>query len=261
MAGGPAPTWDPAQYARFEAERTLPCRDLIARVASASPARIIDLGCGSGASTALLRKQWPAAHLVGLDSSPEMITAARREDPAIDWVLQDVRAWRPREPFDLVFSNAALQWVPDHEELFPRLLGRVAPGGLLAVQMPANFDSGAHRAIREVAQSVPWAGRWGPDVRPPQIGPVELYYRLLAPRSQSVEIWLTEYVHVLPDAAAVTEWVKGTTLRPYLTALGSEADSAKFLKEIGRRIEAAYPRQPDGHVLFPFRRLFLVARR
>jgi trans-aconitate 2-methyltransferase len=261
MAGGSAPRWDPAQYLRFEQERTLPGRDLIARLGAATPKRIIDLGCGSGTSTALLRERWPDAHLTGLDSSPEMITAARKNDATVDWVLHDIRTWRSHVPYDLVFSNAALQWVPDHEDLFPRLLSSVAPGGALAVQMPANFDSPAHRAIREVAGSPPWAAHWGPHLRLPKVGGLELYYRLIAPRASAVEIWQTEYVHVLPDTGAVLEWLKGTTLRPYLSALGSAADEAGFLRDLSRRIEVAYPRQPDGRVLFPFRRLFLVARR
>jgi len=254
-------TWDPEQYLRFERERTLPCRDLIARIADLTPRRIVDLGCGSGTSTALLKERWPQAHLVGVDSSPEMITAARKNDPTIDWVLRDIRSWRAGEPFDLILSNAALHWVPDHDDLFPRLVGQLTAGGVLAVQMPVNSDSGAHRSIREVAQSPRWASHWTPNLRLAHVGPSDLYYRLLAPRCSTVEIWQTEYVHVLPDAAAVLEWIKGTTLRPYLTALGSAPDQPEFLAEILRKVEAVYPKQPDGRVLFPFRRLFVVARR
>jgi trans-aconitate 2-methyltransferase len=254
-------SWDPDQYLRFERERSRPIEDLVARFSDRSPSRIIDLGCGPGTSTAVLRQRWPTAHLVGLDSSPEMITAARRSDATVDWVLRDIRSWRAQPPFDLVVSNAALQWVPDHEELFPRLVAQVAAGGALAVQMPVNSDSGAHRCIREVAQSTPWRSRWGPDLLQPQVGAPELYYRLLAPVCASVELWQTEYVHVLPDPAAILEWVKGTTLRPYLTRLSSPSDQEAFLGTILRGLEAAYPRQRNGRVLFPFRRLFLVAYR
>jgi trans-aconitate 2-methyltransferase len=253
------PSWDPDQYLRFERERTLPCRDLIARLGGPDPRRIVDLGCGTGTSTALLRQRWPTAELEGVDSSAEMIAKARAATPEITWTLGDARTWRcPRSP-DLLFSNAALQWVPDHSDLFPRLMGALAPGGRLAVQMPANFDSPAHRSIRDVAQDRAWADRWPNDLAQPAVETREFYYDLLADRSRSVELWTTEYVHALPDAAAVLEWIKGTTLRPYLDALPAEPERAAFLGAIGVRIQREYPPRPNGTVLFPFRRLFLLA--
>jgi trans-aconitate 2-methyltransferase len=255
------PQWDPDQYLRFERERSLPCQDLIARIAGRSPDRIIDLGCGTGTSTALLRARWPEAEISGLDSSPEMIAAARKRDSAVEWVLGDIDTWRVSVPYDLIFSNAALHWLPDHETLFPRLLQQVAPGGALAVQMPTNGHSPAHRCIREVAASPRWSSRWGSKAAGSKEVPPEFYFDLLAPQSVQVELWQTEYVHVLPDAAAILEWVKGTTLRPYLDALASPEDQEAFLGQIARGLEAAYPAQRDGQVLFPFRRLFLVAAR
>ncbi len=190
-----------------------------------------------------------------------MIEAARKGDPGIAWEAGDIAAWRPGAAFDLVFSNAALHWVPDHAALFPRLMGSVAAGGALAVQMPSNFDAGAHRAIAEVARSPAWAPRWPPELRPAHVGSPEEYYRVLAPHATSVEIWQTEYLHVLPDAAAILEWVKGTTLRPYLSALPAASERASFLGEVRQKVAVAYPPQPDGRVLFPFRRLFLIAHR
>ncbi|MCI4372024.1 MAG: methyltransferase domain-containing protein [Thermoplasmata archaeon] len=255
------PKWDPAQYLRFERERGLPCRDLISRIGGIAPQRIIDLGCGAGTSTAMLRERWPTAELSGLDSSPEMIDSARSKGGTITWVLGDVRAWTDPRPFDLVFSNAALHWVPDHAELFPRLLKQLSPGGVLAVQMPTNSDSPAHRCIRRVAEGAEWVHRWPLGGSPSFVGPPEGYYDLLAPRAARVEIWQTEYIHVLPDAPAIVEWVKGTTLRPYLDALPSPVDRETFLAEITRGMTVAYPPQADGQVLFPFRRLFLLAHR
>ena len=254
-------TWDPSQYLRFERERTLPCRDLIARIGGPDPVRVVDLGCGSGTSTALLRERWPGAALVGVDNSAEMIAAARRSSVAAEWLVADIGSWQAAPPFDLVFSNAALHWLPDHERLFPHLLRQVAPGGTLAVQMPINFESPAHRAVREVAASPGWARRWPVDGAGPRVGSAESYYRLLAKEGPPPEIWQTEYVHVLPDAASILEWLKGTTLRPYLTVLSAPQDRDAFLAEIEELLRSAYPPQPDGRVLFPFRRLFLVARR
>ena len=256
-----AARWDPSQYLRFEAERSQPCRDLIARVLPLAPARIVDLGCGTGTSTALLRAQWPGASTVGVDNSPEMLAAARRAGPEVTWTVADIATWATEAPYDLVFSNAALHWVPDHAALFPRLFAAVAPGGALAVQMPVNGDAPAHRRIREVAGSPRWTDRWPADLPGSHVGPTETYYDALAPMARTVELWRTEYVHVLPDAPAIVEWVKGTTLRPYLTALPTDAERTEFLGEITEGVRAAYPSRPDGSVLFPFRRLFLVARR
>jgi len=255
------PKWDPDQYLRFERERSLPCRDLISRISVPRPGRIIDLGCGTGTSTVLLRERWPAARVAGLDHSPEMIAAARRNDPDVEWITGDFRSWTADEPLDIVFSNAALQWVPDHAELFPRLLRNVASGGVLAVQMPVNSESPAHRCIREVATRPTWAPRWDPHLARPKVESTDLYYRLLSAHTPEVEIWVTEYVHVVANAAAILEWVKGTTLRPYLDLLPSPEDREAFLGEVLTGLNVAYPRQEDGRVLFPFRRLFLLAHR
>jgi trans-aconitate 2-methyltransferase len=255
------PKWDPQQYLQFERERSQPCRDLVSRIVGSPPSTIIDLGCGTGTSTAILRERWPSARITGLDSSSEMIAVARAGDTSVEWVAGDLRHWAPAAPFDLVFSNAALHWVPDHGELVPRLLRYLSPGGVLAVQMPVNSESPAHRYIREVANRPSWAARWGSLPAPPAVGSVEFYYTLLAPHCSEVELWVTEYVHVVPDGAAILEWVKGTTLRPYLDRLPVPQGRERFLAEILRGVIDAYPPQTDGRVLFPFRRLFFVARR
>ncbi len=231
-ASDPTPTWDAAQYLHFAEERTRPCRELAARVAVTAPRHVIDLGRGPGNSTQVLAGRWPEADLAGLDSSPEMIDAARRSAPERRWVVKDIHDWIATNTalFDVIFSNAALQWVPDHSTIFPRLMGHVAPGGALAVQMPNNIDAPAHRAARSLAASPQWRDRFpGGGVREWHVHAPEFYYDLLAPKAARIDLWQTEYVQVMAGPEAIVEWYKGTGLRPYLTALGNAADREQFL--------------------------------
>jgi trans-aconitate 2-methyltransferase len=255
------PTWNAAQYLRFADERTRPCRDLAAAVTLEAPRRIIDLGCGPGNSTAVLAGRWPEAEIVGLDSSEAMIAAARRDAPDRSFLVGDIAAWTSEAPFDLVFSNAALQWVDAHEVVYPRLLAQVAPGGALAAQVPSNFDAAAHRAMRELAARPAWQGLLGGEVREWHVHPPAFYYDALAPRAARLDIWETEYLQVMPDAAAIVAWYKGTGLRPFLDKLPGEATRQRFLGDYLEAITAAYPARPDGRVLFPFRRMFVIAYR
>jgi len=262
LSGLVVPTWNADQYLLFDDERTRPCRDLVARIALASPRRVIDLGCGPGNSTDVLAGRWPDAELTGIDSSRAMIDAATRSHPARRWRIGDIAVWsREDEPFDLVFSNAALHWVHDHATVFPRLLERAAPGGALALQMPTNHHDGpAHRLMREVAASERWRGALA-GVRSWQVQAAEFYYDALAPGSARIDLWETEYVHVMPGPEAIVEWYKGSGLRPFLDALPSDSERAEFTADYLARIREAFPRRADGKVLFPFRRLFVVAYR
>lgn len=257
------PTWDATEYLRFADERTQACRDLAARVGIAKPCRIIDLGCGPGNSTAVLAERWPEAEIIGLDNSQPMIEAARRDFPSVRWIVADIPTWTSdREgPFDLVLSNAALQWVDDHANVFPRLLTQVAPGGALAVQMPSNFDGPAHRAMRELANSARWKGRFQRNVREWHVHDVPFYYEALAPNAARIDLWETEYIHVMSGAEAVVQWYKGTGLRPFLEALASDDDRSRFTDDYLREMRGIYPARRDGRVLFPFRRLFVIAYR
>ena len=252
------PSWDADLYLRYADERTRPAIDLVARIGVSEPRRIIDLGCGPGNSTQVLRQRWPEAHIVGLDSSPEMIAAAKEAHPDGTWLLGDVAAWTCDEPFDVVYSNAAFQWVPDHPALIPRLMGMVAPGGALAVQMPTHFHSPLHQLILEIAEMPEWREQLTAARGAIKVEKAEFYYDLLAPICRRVDLWETEYHHVLAGPEAILAWIRGTGLRPFLSAL-DDGGKNRFEELLLAGVEKAYPRRVDGKVLFGFRRLFLVA--
>jgi trans-aconitate 2-methyltransferase len=259
------PSWDSSQYLRFANERTQPSVDLTARIALDSPARIIDLGCGPGNSTAVLSHRWPAAAVTGLDNSPAMLATARRELTKFTWREGDIAAWaatnRQRDEFDLVFSNAALQWVPGHAALLPQLLAAVAPNGALAFQVPHSLDAPHQRCIRELAASPAWQPRFTSPPVSWHVEPPEFYYNTLAPHSRRIDLWLTDYVHVLTGPEDVVAWHRGTGLRPFLDCLPDDSARAEFLREYQAAITPHYPRQADGRILMPFRRLFVIAYR
>ena len=250
--------WDAGQYLRFADERTLPARDLVARIDLAPPRRIVDLGCGPGNSTAVLRERWPDAAITGLDTSAELLEAARHEHPGIDFVIGDIARWAPAEPCDLVFSNAALQWVGDHERLLPRLMQAVAPGGALAVQMPRNHDFATHALMRRVAAEGPWRDRLAGARDPSPVRPPEFYYDCLAPLSASFAIWETNYIQVMDGVAAIIDWLRGTGLRPFLSRLDT-AEQHAFLDRYAALLAEAFPTRADGKVLLPYPRLFFIA--
>jgi trans-aconitate 2-methyltransferase len=258
-------TWDDRQYLKFGDERTRPARELLARVPLTSAARVVDLGCGPGNSTALLRERFPSARLTGVDSSSAMLERARQELPGLDFVEADVASFHASEPPDLLFANAVLHWLPDHAALLPRLLAELRPGGVLALQMPRNFSEPSHRLMRETSADAEPGGTSSltrlasvRDLTP--VASPEFYYDLLAPLAQSVDVWETVYQHVMSDATAIVEWVKGTGLRPYLDALTAD-ERPRYLERYTAGIAQAYPARSDGPRLFRFPRLFLVAVR
>jgi trans-aconitate 2-methyltransferase len=256
-------SWSPAQYALFEAERNRPIHDLIARIPTDPVATAIDLGCGPGNSTELIARRYPDAAISGFDSSAAMIDAARQRLPDIAFTRDDITGWSAGQgAYDLILANAALQWVPDHATLFPALMQRLTPGGTLAVQMPDNLDEPSHRLMREVAAEGPWADRLSgaATARHPR-HQADHYYALLRDPADSVDIWRTTYMHVLQGGAhAIVEWVKATGLRPYIDPL-HDGERQDFLALYEAAIARAYPVFPDGTVLLPFPRLFIVARR
>jgi trans-aconitate 2-methyltransferase len=250
--------WDDRQYLKFADERTRPARELLGRVSVAAARRVVDLGCGPGNSTALLFERWPDARLTGVDSSLEMLERARRDSPGIEWVEADAGSFVSDEPLDVLFSNALLQWLPSHEALVPRLFAQVRPGGVLAFQVPHNFSEPSHRLMRETAG--PWSARTAGVRAQSAVGSPAFYYDLLAPTARSVDVWQTTYEHVMADAAAIVDWVKGTGLRPYLDVL-TQAERPAYLEAYTRGVDAAYPARADGKRLFSFPRLFVVAVR
>lgn len=250
--------WDPQRYLARAAERGRPFTDLLARVGSRSPSTVVDLGCGPGNLTAMLAERWPAARVIGVDSSPEMVAAARAT--GLEVVEADLREWRPPAPIDVLVSNATLQWVPDHRAFLPDLVGWLAPGGWLAVQVPGNYGEPAHVLLGELAESDRWRDRIGAGrvSRPAVHEPAE-YLATLAALGCEVDAWETTYLHVLSGEDAVLDWMTGTALRPVLAVL-DDAERREFLAAYGGALNRAYPRQPHGTVL-PFRRVFAVARR
>ncbi|MFM0310888.1 trans-aconitate 2-methyltransferase [Paraburkholderia sp. RL17-383-BIF-A] len=252
--------WQAKQYVLFENERTRPVRDLLAAVPATDVRSAVDIGCGPGNSTEALAARLPGAVVSGMDSSPDMIEAARKRLPQFQFEVSDIATWDAHGPYDLILANAVLQWVPDHERLFPSLVAKLAPGGSLAVQMPDNLDEPAHRLLREIAADGPWAARLSGLERTLRYD-AGWYYALLKPLCARVDVWRTVYHHPLAGGTdAVVEWFKGSALRPFLAELDA-AGQAAFLRRYRDAIAEAYPALADGTVLLPFPRLFIVATR
>jgi trans-aconitate 2-methyltransferase len=252
-------TWSAAQYSRFEDERTRPVRDLVAAIPRREVRTAIDLGCGPGNSTEVLAARYPAATVSGLDSSGDMIRAARERLPRIEFDVADITDWQAAAPADVILANASLQWLPDHASLYPRLVAQLGDGGCLAVQTPDNLAEPAHVVAREVAAHGPWSAKLA-GVKHPDRHDAGWYYSLLAPLCERVDVWRTTYLHPLQGHDAIVEWFKGSALRPFLAPLDTDEQWA-FLAAYRNGIAAAYPQLADGTVLLPFPRLFVVAMR
>lgn len=265
-----SPTWDPNQYLRHAGHRNRALTDLLAHVsppADGRPPRIADLGCGPGNSTALIAERWPGAHITGYDNSPEMLARAADHAGAtpgggrVDFAHADLARWAPPEPYDLILSNATFQWVPGHADSFAAWIHALAPGGTFAFQVPANFDAPSHALMRDLAAAPRWRERLAGSLRHADaVLEPAAYLDLLSGLGCAADVWETTYLQVLPGQDAVLDWVKGTGLRPVLTALADDPGAVEdFLAEYGALLREAYPRRDHGTV-FPFRRLFAVAR-
>jgi len=255
------PQWDATQYLKFGNERTQPAIDLVQRVELRNPSRIIDLGCGPGNSTEVLRGRWPEAEICGLDSSPEMIEAASKAYPGGTWQVGDAASWTADRPFDLVFANAMLHWLPDHATVCRSWMEQVAPGGALAVQQPAHYDGVMRREIVEVSHDPAWSDRMDAARAAIRCERPSFYYDVLQPLASRVSLWETTYYHILAGSEGVMEWFGGTGLRPFLEALATDEERKRFEAMLLKKYSVSYRRRASGEVLFPFRRLFFVAYR
>ncbi len=268
MQAAPKVAWSARQYQQFEDERTRPARDLLAALPVLDARLAIDIGCGPGNSTELLAARFPRATVSGIDTSADMIEAARKRLPALRFEIADIAQWAhvdaapAQDSFDVILANAVLQWVPRHAELFPALIAKLARGGALAVQMPDNLSEPAHRLMRELAAAAPWSDKLAAAAAARAlVEGADWYYRLLRSSCAKVDVWRTTYYHPLAGGEhAVVDWFKGSGLRPFLEPL-DEVERAAYLVRYAAAVKSAYPPLPDGTVLLPFPRLFIVALR
>jgi len=255
-------TWNAQHYLRFGAERTRPATDLVAHIDMKAPREIVDLGCGPGNSTQVLGARWPNAIVCGIDNSPEMIAAARTTYPTQEWILADLSTWVPDSPVDLVFSNAALQWLGDHRTLLPRLFAAVADGGAFGFQVPSSNYTGVRRLIHGISNDPMWRDRMTAPRSALTMEEPSVYYDILAGQAAAIDIWETEYFHPMDSADAIVDWMAGTGLRPFLEVLDDDTERQRFMRLLRAQVAADYrPPHPDGKVLFPFRRTFVIAYR
>ena len=255
------PHWDPDIYARFKAERLRPGFELMARIPDDLPSGAVwDLGCGTGDHAAALAMRFADREVIGLDRSADMLAAAAQHGAPVTWRRGDLTGWTAPEPAALLFSNAALHWLPEHHTLFTRLFGMLAPGGVLAVQMPNNLDNAAHRVGFELVEQWGLAEASGHLFRGDWVlGPAAYYDLLRVAGARTIDVWETVYQHQIVSGG-VTAWVEGTMLRPVLSTLDAERGAA-FLAAYRARVDEAYPPRTDGVTLYPQSRIFMVARR
>ncbi len=255
--------WDASTYSQFLGPRTRPARDLLAVVSkNLSPRVIYDLGCGPGNSTILLKDRWPEAKVIGVDSSDSMLEQARKEYPDMEFIQGDIAEFKTDGGADLIFANASLQWVANHNQVIPRLINDLNPQGILAIQMPNNFHMPAHQTTIKLLQNNP---SWRPLLKHLIYGELNQplydlrrYHNLLTGSGlMELQLWETEYFQEMPDHQAIFDWSKGTGMRPALTRMG-ETDQGIFTKAYIEQLTHVFPLQANGKVLFPFRRLFML---
>jgi trans-aconitate 2-methyltransferase len=252
--------WNPSNYLKFKNERTQPAIDLVQRIPINNPQFIIDLGCGPGNSTRILAERWPKANIVAIDSSPEMINKARSENDTISWKTADIDQYSDTCRYDIVFSNAALQWIMNHGELIPRLFKMTNTHGILAAQVPLNCDSPLHQAVICVSHSKRWSDFASKCNNLLNYQSASYYYDILSKLSAEFYIWETTYMHVMENHNSLIEWYRTTGMRPYLDALPDDTSRAQFEHDVLTICQNDYSLQKDGKLLFPFRRLFFMIR-
>ena len=251
--------WNAKQYSKFEYERTLPAIDLANAINHENVRSVLDIGCGIGNSTAVLKKRFPDAEIIGADSSEDMICAARKKHPGLEFIKLDAANDLPtlKAQYDVVFSNACIQWIPDHRRLLKDMFSLLSPGGILAIQTPLQSKHPVHTIIKTLAKSDKWKTKI-PHNRVFNNLTENEYFDVLSALSDDFRIWETVYYHVMPSHQSIIEWYKGTGLRPYLEQL-SGSDGKEFLKDVFENVQSTYPIQENGEIIFRFPRLFFTA--
>ena len=253
------PQWNPDLYLQFDRQRTQAAIDLLNRIEQVAPAHVVDLGCGPGNSTAILRDRWPDAQITGLDSSADMIQQARERQLHVEWVQGDIATWTPETARDVLFANASLQWLPNHATLLQRLVSLLAPGGVLAIQFPFHHRSPLQQVVLEASRDPRWHDAMANARDALTWHDSEYYYDALADRCAHIDLWETEYFHVMDSHQSILDFIRGSGLRPFVQALNSDKDTAEFESLILQGYRRHYKTQNDNKILFPFRRQFILA--
>lgn len=252
--------WNPELYLKYKNERTQPYIDLVRRIPLEFPKRIIDIGCGPGNSTAVLAERYKNCYILGLDNSENMIETAKKQYPNLDFMLFDAGTDEYTiGKFDIVFSNACIQWISNHPKLLKNMMSLLNAGGVLAVQIPINLNEPIHQIINELSASPRWRDLIG-NARIFNILPTEEYFSIIGSLSEDFEMWETIYYHRMKSHAEIMEWYMGTGLRPYLQKL-NEDDRREFLKQVYQEVVKAYPLQTNGEIIFKFPRFFFIANK
>ncbi|MDR3314536.1 MAG: methyltransferase domain-containing protein [Oscillospiraceae bacterium] len=255
-------SWNPHLYLSFAKERTQPSIDLVARIDMESPKRILDVGCGPGNSTAILKSRWPNAEITGLDYAQSMIEQAKQTDSAIKWVHGDATSdLAGLGTFNIVFSNAAIQWMPNQPLLLKNLHQLLMDGGVLAVQVPCVKDMPIHTELQNLIAEPKWKSHFAALSSAHSVHSAEYYYGVLCGLTSNVALWVTAYYHVMPSHHSLIEWYSGSALRPYFDCFAEERLKADFLQDYENRLKNCYPLQSDGKILFPFKRIFFILKK
>jgi trans-aconitate 2-methyltransferase len=250
--------WNPDWYMQFSSERTQPSIDLTSRINQIEPESIIDIGCGPGNSTQVLANRWPKSKITGLDSSTAMIRKAKQDYPDQEWIVADALTYKPEIKYDIIFSNAAIQWIPDHEKLLTKFYEILTDNGIIAFQIPLFWDMPLGKIINNTAKDDRWKTKTESVSNLFTIHDYSFYYDQLSKLFNSIEIWETSYMHILNSHAAILEMMRSTGLKPYLERLDNDSEKRKFEQEVLKEIQSAYPIQKDGKVILPFKRLFFI---
>lgn len=253
--------WNPSAYLSFTTERLQPSVDLVARIPDHTPERIIDIGCGPGNSTEVLASRWPQAAITGIDNSAAMISQAKSDYPDKHWILCDAEEFAPDTTYDIVFSNAALQWLPDHAAVIRKWTAMLNRGGYIAVQLPLFWEMPLGGIVRSIAENSQWRHLTTDVSGLFTIHDPGYYYEMLSKYFLKTTMWITDYIHIMESHAAIMDMIQSTGMKPYLERIDDESLRTRFENEVITRVKKAYPRQSDGSVLFPFKRLFFIARK